>query len=83
MNIKEIPVAVVGLGLMGSSIVTCMLIAGHPVVALAPLSNDLLFAKKRITDDLEKSLKHGIEKYTGILSPKPDDHRRLCRPVRV
>lgn len=64
MNVKEIPVAVVGLGLMGSSIVTCMLIAGHPVVALAPLANDLLYAKKRITDDLEKSLKHGVIKNT-------------------
>lgn len=60
MNTKEIPVAIVGLGLMGSSIVTCMLIAGHPVVALAPLSSDLLYAKKRITDDLEKSRMNGI-----------------------
>jgi 3-hydroxybutyryl-CoA dehydrogenase len=60
MNTKEIPVAVVGLGLMGSSIVTCMLVAGHPVVGLAPLSSDLQYAKKRITEDLEKSLQHGI-----------------------
>ncbi len=60
MNTREIPVAVVGLGLMGSSIVTCMLIAGHPVVALAPQRNDLLYAKKRITEDLIKALANGI-----------------------
>jgi len=60
MNTQEITVGIVGLGLMGSSIVTCMLIAGHPVIALAPQSNDLLFSRKRITDDLEKSRQHGI-----------------------
>ena len=60
MNTREIPVAIVGLGLMGCSIVTCMLIAGHPVIALAPLSNDLLYAKKRITEDLVKSQANGI-----------------------
>jgi 3-hydroxybutyryl-CoA dehydrogenase len=60
MNTNEIPVAVVGLGLMGSSIVTCMLIAGHPVVALAPQSSDLLFAKKRITDHLQKAFDNNI-----------------------
>jgi 3-hydroxybutyryl-CoA dehydrogenase len=64
MNTNEIPVAVVGLGLMGSSIVTCLLIAGHPVVALAPLSNDLLFAKKRIVDHLDKAVKNGIIEHT-------------------
>jgi len=62
MNTQDIPVAVVGLGLMGSSIVTCLLIAGHPVIALAPLSNDLLYAKKRITEDLSKSLEKGVVK---------------------
>lgn len=60
MNTSEIPVAVVGLGLMGSSIVTCLLIAGHPVAALAPLSSDLLLAEKRITDHLEKAYDNGI-----------------------
>ena len=60
MKTNEIPVAVVGLGLMGSSIVTCLLIAGHPVVALAPLKTDLLFAQKRITEDLIKSKANGI-----------------------
>lgn len=65
MNTNEIPVAVVGLGLMGSSIATCLLIAGHPVVALAPLSSDLLFAEKRIIDHLEKAVKNGIIPHTS------------------
>jgi len=37
----HLPVAVVGLGLMGCSIVTCLLMAGHPVVALAPIPADV------------------------------------------
>ena len=60
INTQEIPVAIVGLGLMGCSIVTCMLIAGHPVVALAPISDDLLHAEKRIREHLEKSFENGI-----------------------
>jgi len=60
INTQEIPVAIVGLGLMGCSIVTCMLIAGHPVVALAPISDDLLHAEKRIWEHLEKSFENGI-----------------------
>ena len=60
INTQEIPVAIVGLGLMGCSIVTCMLIAGHPVVALAPISDDLLHSEKRIREHLEKSFENGI-----------------------
>ena len=36
-----IPVGVVGLGLMGTSIVVALLAAGHPVVAIAPLAGEL------------------------------------------
>ena len=60
MNTNEIPIGVVGLGLMGCSITTCLLIAGHPVIAVAPLSIDLLHAEKRITSHLTKSLKNGL-----------------------
>jgi len=62
INTQEIPVAIVGLGLMGCSIVTCLLIAGHPVIALAPISDDLLHAEKRIREHLEKSFENGIVK---------------------
>ena len=60
MNTQEIPIGIVGLGLMGCSIVTCLLIAGHPVVALAPIPDDLLHAEKRIREHLEKSIENGL-----------------------
>lgn len=56
VNTKEIPVAVVGLGLMGCSIATCFLLAGHPVVAVAPIPDDLLHAEERIREHLRKAL---------------------------
>ena len=45
---NEIPIGVVGLGLMGCSIATCLLMAGHPVKAIAPIESDLQHAAKRI-----------------------------------
>ena len=66
MNTNEIPVGIAGLGLMGCSIVTCLLIAGHPVVAIAPIPDDLLHAEKRIREHLEKSV------LNGIVSNEPD-----------
>jgi 3-hydroxybutyryl-CoA dehydrogenase len=60
MNPKEIPVGIVGLGLMGCSIVTCLLIAGHPVVAVAPISADMLTAEKRIREHLLHSWQNGL-----------------------
>src|SRR5436190_24402917 len=56
----KIPVGVVGLGLMGCSITTCLLIAGHPVVAIAPVSADLEHAGKRITEHLKRSVEEGM-----------------------
>src|SRR5690349_12966136 len=59
-NAKLLPVGVVGLGLMGCSIATCLLMAGHPVVAIAPIESDLLHAEKRIREHLTKSRKEGL-----------------------
>jgi 3-hydroxybutyryl-CoA dehydrogenase len=59
---KHINVGVVGLGLMGCSIATCLLIAGHPVVAVAPIPADLDNAEDRITRHLRKSRKEGLIK---------------------
>jgi 3-hydroxybutyryl-CoA dehydrogenase len=59
-NPEEIPIGVVGLGLMGCSITTCLLIAGHPVTAVAPISNDLVHAENRIKEHLEKSRQNGL-----------------------
>jgi 3-hydroxybutyryl-CoA dehydrogenase len=81
------PVGIVGLGLMGCSITTCLLMAGHPVVAVAPIHADLEFAEHRIHKHLEKS-------FTEALTTQPpgyflnkliitEDYRQLrdCRLV--
>jgi len=60
IDTREIPVGVVGLGLMGCSITTCLLIAGHPVIAVAPVSVDLELAETRIREHLDKSVSHGL-----------------------
>jgi 3-hydroxybutyryl-CoA dehydrogenase len=57
---NSISVGVVGLGLMGCSIATCFLIAGHRVIAIAPIENDLQHAEKRITEHLVKSRDEGL-----------------------
>ncbi|MFT3701952.1 MAG: 3-hydroxyacyl-CoA dehydrogenase family protein [Agriterribacter sp.] len=57
INPADIKIGVVGLGLMGCSITTCLLIAGHPVVAVAPIPVDILLAEKRITRHLVRSRK--------------------------
>ncbi len=57
---SEITIGVVGLGLMGCSITTCLLMAGHKVVAIAPLPLDLENAEKRIRVHLQKSLEDGM-----------------------
>ncbi|NDE11019.1 MAG: 3-hydroxyacyl-CoA dehydrogenase family protein, partial [Chitinophagia bacterium] len=60
VNPEDIKVGVVGLGLMGCSISTCLLIAKHKVIAIAPLSSDLENAEKRIQIHLQKSLEDGM-----------------------
>lgn len=60
MKTEEIPVGIVGLGLMGCSITTCYLLAGHPVIGVAPVPVDLENAEKRITEHLNRSLENGL-----------------------
>lgn len=59
-DIQEMPVGVVGLGLMGCSIATCLLMSGHPIVAIAPLPADLENAEKRIRTHLAKAIEEGL-----------------------
>jgi 3-hydroxybutyryl-CoA dehydrogenase len=61
---SDISVGVVGLGLMGCSIATCLLMAGHPVVAIAPIDSDLETAEPRIREHLTKSKKEGLTEKT-------------------
>ncbi len=57
---SQVLVGVVGLGLMGCSITTCLLMAGHKVIAVAPLPTDVSTAKPRIEEHLQKSLQEGL-----------------------
>lgn len=57
---SEIPAGVVGLGLMGSSIVTCLLIAGHPVIGIAPMPDDMNNAGDRIHGHLFRAYEEGL-----------------------
>ncbi|MBZ5855601.1 3-hydroxyacyl-CoA dehydrogenase family protein [Flavihumibacter profundi] len=59
-DVSTIEVGVVGLGLMGCSISTCLLMAGHKVIAVAPLPLDLELAEKRIREHLSRSHEHGL-----------------------
>ncbi|GAB3165743.1 3-hydroxyacyl-CoA dehydrogenase family protein [Telluribacter humicola] len=68
IHVQQIPVGVVGLGLMGCSIATCLLIAGHPVVAIAPIPADLDHAERRIREHLTKAQKE------GLISEAPDHY---------
>jgi len=56
----QIDAGVVGLGLMGTSIVVALLAAGHRVKAIAPIPQDELNAIKRITEHLEACAKLNI-----------------------
>lgn len=60
MEGNKISIGVVGLGLMGCSITTCLLMAGHPVIGIAPIDVDLQFAEPRITDHLKRSKQEGL-----------------------
>ena len=53
-------VGVVGLGMMGCSIAACLLMAGHPVIAVAAVPGDLLTAGDRIRGHLEHSYREGL-----------------------
>ena len=71
IDTQQIPIGVVGLGLMGCSISTCLLMAGHPVVAVAPLPVDMLTAEKRIHLHLQKSLEAQEKSSAGTKLERP------------
>lgn len=67
-NPAEIEVGVVGIGLMGSSIIVSLLASGHKVKAIAPIPADFVDARKKINEqllacDLAGLLKHTIAHY--------------------
>ena len=82
INTKDIQVGIVGLGLMGCSITTCLLMANHPVVAVAPLAADLDHASDRIRGHLQGAYHEGLihnepEHYLSNLIIT-DDYKKLA-----
>ncbi len=78
---KDIQVGIVGLGLMGSSIITSLLAAGHTVKAITPLPDEKKIVLARIAGQLIQSEKCGllvkpIEHYLSLLTIS-DDYREL------
>jgi 3-hydroxybutyryl-CoA dehydrogenase len=57
---KKIPIATVGLGLMGSSIATCILAAGHTVTSLVKTLDQAEEARQRILGYLEELEEEGL-----------------------
>ncbi len=57
---NKMAIGVVGLGLMGSSIITALLISGYNVIAVAPISEDLDHAPEWVSHYLNESYKHQL-----------------------
>jgi 3-hydroxyacyl-CoA dehydrogenase len=61
-NTGGVPVGVVGLGLMGTSIATCLLAAGHPVVGVELDSAKRAQARRRVLAHLKQMRAEGLAK---------------------
>src|SRR3954467_13762320 len=59
---KKIPIGTVGLGLMGSSIATCILAAGHAVTSLVRSMDQAQEARQRILGYLQELRTEGMLK---------------------
>jgi 3-hydroxybutyryl-CoA dehydrogenase len=58
----EIPAGVVGMGLMGTSIAACLLIAGHPVAAVDSNAARRRQARLRLREHLQDARREGVLK---------------------
>jgi len=65
---RKIPVGVVGLGLMGTSITACLLAAGHPVAGVTRSANTRRTVRRRLLGYLKGLKKEGLLK--GRRSPE-------------
>ncbi|EPR70914.1 3-hydroxyacyl-CoA dehydrogenase family protein [Cyclobacterium qasimii] len=57
---KKFPVGIIGLGMMGSSIAVCMLIAGHPVTGVELVEGALEDARLRINNHFKLAEEKGL-----------------------
>lgn len=60
LNPREIPAGIVGMGLMGKSIATCLLAAGHPVVGVDLTARQLSAARRGIRSMLGEAKREGL-----------------------
>jgi 3-hydroxybutyryl-CoA dehydrogenase len=58
--VTPVEIGVVGVGLMGSSIIVALLLAGHRIKAIAPIPEDFKLAGSRIGDQLNLCRKSGM-----------------------
>ena len=65
---KNFPVGIIGLGMMGSSIAVCMLIAGHPVTGVELVEGALAAARLRINNHFK------LAEEKGLLTGKVEDY---------
>lgn len=63
MNSESNEVGVIGLGLMGCSIVAVLVMQGYKVVAVAPLDSDMEHGPGRVLHALKESFKQGIHNH--------------------
>ncbi|MEY4538904.1 MAG: hypothetical protein RLZZ306_661 [Bacteroidota bacterium] len=65
-NLKEnnTKIGVVGLGFMGCSIITALLVAGNEVIAIAPIPEDLQNSHHKIQHNLQSADENGFSKHT-------------------
>lgn len=73
IEIQDISIGIVGLGLMGSSIVASLLALGYPVKAIAPIHGEKEVGYRRIKEHLSLCgkfgiLQAGIEEYLSLLT---------------
>ena len=61
-RLPEIPVGVIGLGLMGTSIIACLLSSGHPVLAVTRNAQRRQSARDKVRELLEQLSCEGILK---------------------
>lgn len=77
IDTSKIKIGVAGLGLMGTSIVTTFLRAGHQVTAIAPLPSDIVVAPEHIHNQLtycetSNLLSHPLDFYRSNLTITED-----------
>lgn len=64
----KFPVGIVGLGLMGSSIAACMLMAGHPVIGIELVEENLEKGDKRIRQHFK------LAREKGLIKEEPENY---------